>query len=421
MPAENSYYEATARRGAPLPPPRGEARADVCIVGAGYTGLMAALELAERGLRVIVLDADRIGAAASGRNGGQLGSGQRRAQSWLEATYGALTAASLWAIAEQAKAIAKSRISRHNIACDYKPGVLHVAHSAALFDELRHDAEDLAGKYGYPHAQVLTKSQVDSRLGTQIYYGGVLDMDAGHLHPLNYALGLADAAHIAGATFHENTRVRSVDFERGVVETDTATIMADHILIACNGYLDGLVPGIAPQIMPINNYIAATPPLGVQASALIRDDVAVADTRFVINYYRLSADGRLLFGGGESYSPNLPRDIEGIVRPRLVRVFPDLASIPFDYAWGGTLAITLNRMPHIGRIGRHGYFAHGYSGHGVAMAGIAGKLMADAIGGTASCFDIMAGLDIPPFPGGTHLRQPLRVLAMLYGKLRDSL
>lgn len=419
MPARNSYYEATVARAPAAPAPASDTKCDVIIIGAGYTGLMAALELAERKFAVRVLEADLIGAAASGRNGGHLATGQRRPQQWLEQTYGEATAHALWKVAEDAKRTAKVRIMQHAIACDLRPGILHVAHRADLFKEIQEEHDHLLARYGYPHATVLSKEEVDAQLGTTIYFGGVVDRDAGHLHPLKYALGLAKAAQDAGAIFHENTRAIDIDFTSGRVVTATATLEAEHILVGCNGYLGGLVPEAAPMIMPINNYVAATPPLGERAKEIIRDDVAVSDTRFVINYYKLSADGRLLFGGGESYSPNLPTNIEEIVRPRMARVFPQLGELPFDYAWGGTLAITLNRMPHLGRIGKHGYFAHGYSGHGVAMAGMAGKLMAEAIAGTAERFDVMAGLNIPPFPGGTHLRHPLRVLAMLYGKLRD--
>jgi gamma-glutamylputrescine oxidase len=234
-------------------------------------------------------------------------------------------------------------------------------------------------------------------------------------------LGLARAASAAGAVIHEGTRAETIDFEQGVVTTARGRVTAAHVLVACNGYLGRLVPAIAPNIMPINSYIVATEPLGNMARTLIPGDVAVADTRFVVNYYRLSADGRMLYGGRESYTAALLGDFEAGVRTRMLSVFPQLKDARIDYAWGGTLAITPNRLPHVGRLGQRGFFAHGFSGHGVALAGLTGKLMAEAVAGTIERFDVFAGLDVPRFPGGTLLRGPLRMLAMLYGRLRDAL
>lgn len=396
-------------------------RTDVCIIGAGYTGLMAALELAERGLRSVILEAGLIASGASGRNGGQLGSGQRRKQRWIEAQFGRERARHYWRIAEDAKALAKRRIAEHRIACDLKPGILNVAHRADLVADITADAEHLQKEYGYDKLRVLTKDEVREMLATKAYHGGVLDTDAAHLHPLNYALGLARAAQTKGVAIYEKTRVIRVDTDTGFVEAERGAVEAHRIILACNGYLGPIAPAIAPFIMPINNYMIATEPLGEEAERLIKDEIAVADTRFVINYYRLSADRRLLFGGGESYSPHMPKDIPAIVRRHLQRVFPQLQRVHVDYAWGGTLAITLTRMPHLGRLGRRGYFAQGFSGHGIAMAGMAGHLMAEAIAGKSEDFEVMAQLAVPRFPGGTILRGPLRVAAMLYGKLRDAL
>lgn len=396
-------------------------RADVCIVGAGYTGLSAALDLAERGFKVVVLEAGRIGAGASGRNGGQLGTGQRRDQRWLETHCGRAEAHRLWELAESAKALAKSRIRQHAIACDLKPGILSVAHRADRVPALKDEVAHLVSDYGYTSLRVVEKDELRQMLGTTVYHAGALDLGAGHLHPLAFALGLARAAEGAGAAFHEESPVIAVNTESGLVETAQGRVEAEHVIVACNGYLGRLVPGIADYIVPLNNYIVASEPLGNEARTLIRDDVAVQDTRYVIHYYRLSADGRLLFGGGESYGTAMPRDIESKVRRHLHGVFPGLAQRRMDYAWGGTLAITLSRMPHVGRLGKRGYFAHGYSGHGVAMAGFAGALIAEAIRGTAERFDVMARLKIAPFPGGVRLRHPLRTLAMLYGQLRDVL
>jgi gamma-glutamylputrescine oxidase len=414
-----SFYEATAQRDPPGPPLRGRAQTDVCIVGAGYTGLMAALELAERGVAVRVLEAGLIGEGASGRNGGQLGTGQRRKQRWLEAQYGPERARRLWGIAEAAKDLAKQRIARHGIACDLKPGILNVAHRADLLPELLDDAAHLKAEYGYEEILPLTKAELAPLLGTDVYHGGTLDRGAAHLHPLNYALGLARAARAAGAIIHENSRVKAVDHESGCVTTEEGAVTAKHIILAGNAYLGRLARPIAPYIMPINNFIIATEPLGNLARALIADDVAIADTRFVIRYYRLSADGRLLFGGGESYGPRMPDDIKAVVRPHMLKVFPQLADRRIDYAWGGTLAITVTRVPHLGRLGKRSLFAQGFSGHGVAMAGMAGKLMADAMLGEDEAFEMMAGLGVPVFPGGVVLRNPMRVAAMLYGTLKD--
>ena len=414
-----SYYEATAHRAAPTVPLSDSIRSDVCIIGAGYTGLMAALELAERGVRCVVLEAGLIAGGASGRNGGQLGSGQRRKQRWIETRFGRDRAKHYWRIAEDAKALVKRRIADHRIACELKPGILTVAHRPDLFTELAADAEHLQKEYGYEKIRVLTKLEVEEQLATRVYHGGVLDMDAAHLHPLNYALGLARAAQTKGVVIYEKTRAVRIDPDTGFVEAERGAVEAQRIILGCNGYLGPIAPSIAPYIMPINNYIVATEPLGERAEELIKGDIAVADTRFVINYYRLSADGRLLFGGGESYSPHMPKDIASIVRRHLTRVFPRLAGTHLDYAWGGTLAITPTRLPHMGKLGRRAYFAQGYSGHGIAMAGMAGKLMAEAAFDKSEDFELMAALNVPPFPGGTVLRDPLRVAAMLYGKVRD--
>ncbi|HRO13146.1 MAG TPA: FAD-binding oxidoreductase, partial [Amaricoccus sp.] len=243
---------------------------------------------------------------------------------------------------------------------------------------------------------------------------------AGHLHPLNYALGLARAAAAAGVRIHE--RSRAVAVAPGRVRTEEGEVGAAFVVVAGNGYLGGLVPEMAARVMPINNFILATAPLGEErARALIRDDMAVADSRFVVNYFRLSADRRLLFGGGESYGWRFPRDIAGLVRPRMLGVFPQLADVAVDYAWGGTLAITVDRMPAFRRLGRGVFAAGGYSGHGVALATLAGKLMAEAVQGTAERFDVFASLPQPRFPGGAALRWPLLVLAMSWYGLRDRL
>ncbi len=416
-----SYYVATANAMPAHPRLEGSLRADVLIVGGGYTGLSALLHLAERGYDAVLLEAARVGAGASGRNGGQLSSGQRVDQLTLERLVGNERAQALWRLAEDAKALVKARIARHAIACDLKPGILDAAHKPAHALELEREAEHLGARYGYPHARYVARAEMAAMLGTARYFGGLLDRDGGHLHPLNYALGLARAALAAGGRIFEHSRVVRIAAGPSAA-TSQGEVRARHLVLAMNGHLGRLVPRLAGRIMPINNFMLATAPLGEAfARALIRDDVAVADTKHVIDYFRLSADRRLLFGGGETYTRRFPADLAGFVRRYMLRVFPQLAEIPIDYAWGGTLAITRTRLPQFARLAPDVFVAHGYSGQGVALATLAGQLIAEAVCGTAERFDVMASLPTPPFPGGTLLRFPALVLGMLYYSLRDRL
>jgi len=419
----NTYYAASAN---PCPEFRrleGSERCDVAVIGAGFTGLSAALNLAERGYSVVLLEANRVGWGASGRNGGQVGSGQRKDVEELEKQLGVGVARQLWDLAEDAKQVVKERIARHQIACDFTPGQLTAASKFGDAEALKAHVEHMVGRYDYTHARFVPLNEFADMLGTRIYHGGMLDESCGHLHPLNYALGLAEAAQSAGARIFENSPVQV--YTRGApaeLTLPTGTVQADYVVLACNAHLEQLEPRIAGKIMPINNFILATEPLGRdRARALIRDNVCVHDTLFVINYFRLSADHRLLFGGGETYRRRFPSDLKSFVRKYMLRVYPQLADTRIDYAWGGSLAITLNRLPHFGRLEPNVFFAQGYSGHGIALASLAGELMAEAIAGTAERFDVMAQLKIPTFPGGTLLRWPGLVMGMLYYALRDKL
>jgi len=417
---EASYYFATANLAPHRPPLEGETEADVCIIGGGYTGLSAALHLAERGYKTLLLEAKRIGYGASGRNGGQLNTGLRKGAGELIALFGRERAKLLFAMAEEAKALVRERIARHAIACDLKPGSLYVAYKKRDPEWMAEEVELLATVFGYDAARLLTKAEVEERLGSQRYHGGIADSTAGHLHPLNFARGLAAAAESAGVRICEASP--AIGLAPGVVRTAKGRVKARYILLACNAYLGGLEPRIAGMIMPISNYIVATEPLGDEgARALIRDDVAVCDTKFVVDYFRLSADRRLLFGGGETYSRRPPRDIAAFVRPYMLAVFPQLGKKRIDYAWGGQLAITMNRLPHFGRLPGGIFFAHGYSGQGLALTSLAGKLIAEAVSGTAERFDVFARLPQRPFPGGTWMRKPALVLGMLWYAMRDRL
>ncbi|MBX3488358.1 FAD-binding oxidoreductase [Parvibaculum sp.] len=414
-----SWYAATAAALPPLPPLAGNETADVCIVGAGYTGLSAALHLAERGYSVIVLEAERIGWGASGRNGGQLGTGQRKDQRSFEKMLGAEWARRLWELGLESNALVKDLIARHGIACDLKPGLLHAAWKRSDAAWLKDDVEYLATNYGYDKSRYVPRDEMREMVASDRYWGGVLDAGGAHLHPLNYALGLATAARAKGVRIYEGTR--ALDISRSGVRTAQGAVTASHIVLACNAHLGRLEPRIAGAIMPINNFIVATEPLGARARELIRDDVCVQDTKFVIDYYRLSPDGRLLFGGGESYSPNLPKDIAGFVRKPMLRVFPQLEDVRIDYAWGGTLAITMKRIPHFGRLAPNILYAHGYSGQGINIATLGGKLLAEAVAGQAERFDWIANIKTPDFPGGTWLRYPGLVAGMLFYAMKDRL
>ncbi len=418
----DSWYTATADPAEPRAPLKGEARADVCVIGAGYTGLSAALHLAESGLDVVLLEAHRVGFGASGRNGGQLGSGQRMGQNGLEKLVGRDDAAKLWEMAEETKALVKSLITRHKIDCHLKPGVAHACSSAKEMRGEHEETDHLRSRYGYDQIEKLDRDQMHALCPSSAYHGGTLDMSAAHLHPLRYALGLARAAEAAGVRIHENSRVHDIDTRHGrLVRTDHGRVTADHVILACNGYLGGLDRKVAARVMPINNFIVATRPLAEDAARVLTRDVAVADSKFVVNYFRLSHDKRLLFGGGESYGYRFPADIRATVSKPMLEIFPHLKDVPLDYAWGGTLGITMKRMPYFARLAPGILTASGYSGHGVGNATHAGQLLAQAVAGETSGFDVMARVPATVFPGGSRLRSPLLVMAMTWYALRDRL
>lgn len=420
----DSYYAATAIGLKDYASLAGDVSCDVCVIGGGFTGLSSALHLAERGYDVKLIEAERISWGASGRNGGQMATGQRKNVLALERIVGVDDAKLLWGLAEEAKATVKERIARHKITCDLKPGVLMVAYKRLENAWFERYVEALRERYDYRHVRIVSVDEVADMIGTNIYHGGALDSGAGHLHPLNYALGLARAAGDAGAQLFENSRAKRIQrvANGSDVYLERGKVHARYVVLACNGYLGRLEARISGKIMPINNFILATEPLEQdKARSLIRDDVAVQDTKFVIDYYRLSADHRLLFGGGENYTSRFPSDIKRFVRKYMLRVYPQLADTRIDYAWGGTLAITMNRLPTFGRLEGDVYYAQGYSGSGVALASMGGKLIAEAIAGTAERFDIFARIPQRTFPGGTLLRWPGLVLGMLYYTLRDKL
>ena len=424
MPASlsnKSYYQATANRRIATVPLEGDVTADVCIIGAGYTGLSAALELAEAGYKVIVLEAETIGFGASGRNGGQICTGFSSGQGKIEGQIGKADAKRAFDISEEAKQLIVSRVEKHKIDCDVQWGYMHCIPKPHQFKHLQESADEYEA-LGYSGNTLLTKAELEQKLGTNIYHGALRESHAGHMHPLNYCLGLAAAAIKAGAVVHEQSRVVEVNTGPAPwARTDKGKVSAKFMIIGGNAYLGQLVKPLEGKVMPVGSYIIATEPLGEnRAKSLIADNEAVANTNFIVDYYRRSSDHRMLFGGRASYSTLEPPNLGEYMRPRMTSVFPQLKDVKIDYAWGGLIAITSNRIPDCGRLSPTVFYAHGYSGQGVALAGMYGKLMAECVRGTAERFDLLAKIKHLPFPGG-RLRTPLLVAAMAYYRVRDAL
>jgi len=419
-----SWYAATVDAFEPQARLSESLNCDVCIVGGGFTGLSAALTLARDGMDVVLLDAHRVGWGASGRNGGQLGSGQRVDQDVLEKKYGAAHAHALWDLAQASKQNVHNLIEQYGIECDYQPGIMYVDHKRRFSRDTAEYVEKLNTNYGYDQISFADRDEIRQRIASDRYYSGSIDTGAGHLHPLKLATGIARAALQHGVRIFENTEVTSYSDspEQVTIKSKYGDIKARQLLLACNGYLGDLASDVAASVMPINNYIIATEKLEPSlAASLIRDNMAVADSKFVVNYFRVSTDNRLLFGGRESYGYRFPANIKSFVRSAMLSVYPQLEDTGIDYGWGGTLAITMNRMPHIRQLSTNVMSSSGYSGHGVGMATLSGKLCAEAVADRFDSFNVMAKLDHMKFPGGTLLRSPLLKLGMMYYSLRDRL
>jgi gamma-glutamylputrescine oxidase len=416
-----SYYQATAHAAPDHPALAGDVTADAVVIGGGFTGLSAALELAEAGLKVVVLEAGKIGSGASGRNGGQICTGFSPGQARLESQMSKDDARKCFAIAEEAKRLIEARIARYGIDCGLQWGYLHCAPKASQFDGLKADVAEYEA-LGYSGCTVLTKQELEEKLGSTLYHGAMREPRAGHFHTLNYLLGLARAVVAAGGVIHENSRV--VETGTGAApfaRTARGKVSAKFMVIGGNGYLGKTVPALYGRVMPVTSYIVTTEPLGEnRAKSLIRDNEAVADTNFIVDYFRRTPDHRLLFGGRASYSTLEPPNLGAFMRPRLLKVFPQLTDAQIAHAWGGYIAITSNRIPDCGRLSPTVYYAHGYSGQGVALAQMYGKLIAEAIRGTADRFDLLARFKHLPFPGGP-VRTPLLTAAMLFYRMRDAL
>lgn len=422
---QTSYYEASVDRPAPCPPLQGTVVADVVVVGGGFAGLSAALELAQRGLSVVLLEADRIGSGASGRNGGQAIVGYASGQAPFEQQLGAADAQRAWDMSVEAVELIEQRIAEHGIGCDWQRGYTYVAETAKKARALREECDD-HHRRGVPCAWA-EGVEVARFVDSPRYVAAFHEQRSGHLHPLKYALGLARAAQAAGVRMFEGSPVTGL--QRGatlVASTAGGQVRARFGVLAGNCMLPEhgpqVAPEIAPRIMPVGTYIIGTAPLDpALCERLIAHNAAVCDNNFVLDYFRFSADHRMLFGGRVSYTTMTPPDLQGVMARRMGAVFPALQGVPVEFVWGGFVDISMNRAPDFGRLGDNLYYLQGFSGHGVALTGLAGRLVAEAVAGQAGRFDVFARLKHHAFPGGPLLRTPSLALGMLWYRLRDAL
>ncbi|WP_407729817.1 NAD(P)/FAD-dependent oxidoreductase [Pseudomonas helleri] len=419
-----SYYAASSLPQPDHPALQGDVVADVCVVGGGFSGLNTALELAERGMSVVLLEAHKIGWGASGRNGGQLIRGVGHGLDQFEGVIGKDGVRQMKLMGLEAVEIVRQRVERFNIACDLTWGYCDLANKPRDLEGFAEEAQELRD-LGYRHeTRLLQANEVHTVVGSDRYVGGFIDMGSGHLHPLNLALGEAAAAAQLGAKLFENSAVTRIDYGPEVrVHTAQGSVRAKTLVLGCNAYLQGLNPHLSGKVLPAGSYIIATEPLTqAQAHALLPQNMAVCDQRVALDYYRLSADRRLLFGGACHYSGRDPQDIGAYMRPKMLDVFPHLKDVKIDYQWGGMIGIGANRLPQIGRLPDQPnvYYAQAYSGHGVNATHLAGKLLAEAISGQHSTgFDLFNQVPHITFPGGKYLRSPLLALGMLWHRLKE--
>ena len=423
---KRNYYEASVQRDAPLPPVQGAVRVDVVVVGAGFSGLSAAIELARRGYRVAVLEAGRVCGGASGRNGGQAIAGFAGGQESFEKQLGPADARVAWDISLEALDLLDARIAEFGIDCDRRFGYLYVADAARKARALEAEFAQLERNYGF--AITFARGPgVRDLIDSPRYEAAAFDKVSGHLHPLKYGLGLAAVAQSLGVTICEHSPVLAL--RRGALlqaQTAGGSVSARFGVLAGNctlaEYGPQVAPDIAPRVMPVGTYIVGTQPLDpALCRQLIPSNAAVCDTNFVLDYFRFSADHRLLFGGRVSYTTRTPERLEALMAARMAQVFPQLSNTPVEHVWGGFVDISMNRAPDFGRLGDNLYYLQGFSGHGVALTGLAGRLVAEAVAGQAARFDVFARLRHRPFPGGRLLRMPTLALAMLFYRMRDAL
>ncbi len=418
----NSWYAASANDKRVRPELEGETEADVCVIGAGFTGISAALELAENGFSVVVLEGERIGFGASGRNGGQIVNGYSRDLDVIARRYGPEKAVKLGEMSLEGGEIIRRRVATYGIRCDLVDGGFFAAFTEKQVGEMAHVKANWE-KHGHTGLEMVSKSEVGRYVKTDRYVGGMIDRLGGHIHPLNLVLGEAAAAEGLGVRIFEKSRVTGVDMGANpVVKTARGRVKAKYVLVCGNAYLGSMLPKITDKMMPVSSQVMATEPLDARLiEELLPANYCVEDANYVLDYYRRTADNRLLYGGGIGYGGHDPANLTGVIRPNMLKTFPQLKDARIDFAWSGNFALTLTRIPHIGRLSESVYFSHGDSGHGVTTTHLLGKILGEAVAGHAGRFDVWASLPALPFPGGRTFRVPLTVLGAWWYGLRDKL
>ncbi|UQG61510.1 FAD-binding oxidoreductase [Marinobacter sp. M3C] len=419
----SSYYAASANVAPERPELTGDHQIDVCIVGAGYTGLSTGLYLAEKGYKVAIIEGARVGWGASGRNGGQIVNGLNASLQTIKKRYGQDTATFVAGLVQEGGEIIRERISTYDIKCDLKEKNIFTGLTSAHMGELEQRMK-LWASYGLKNQEMLDKNQLREHVNSDLYVGGLIDYSGGHMHPLNLALGEAAAFEQNGGIIYEMSPVIEVDHAAAqpVVKTAKGTMTCKTLVLCGNAYLGHVVPALTSRVMPVSTQVMATEPLGeARARELIPTDACVEDIRYILDYYRLSGDNRMLFGGGTVYGGADPSDIKAKLQRNMDKVFPQLKGVKIDYAWSGNFALSFSRVPQMGRIGGNTYFAHGYSGHGVTGSHTFGRILAEAIHGDLTRFDVFAKVPWYPFPGGRMFRVPYSVIGSWWYGVRDKI
>ncbi|MDQ1197325.1 FAD-binding oxidoreductase [Agrobacterium sp. SORGH_AS 787] len=417
-----SWYAASANDKTVRPALEGEMHADICVIGAGFTGMSAALELAEKGFSVIVLEGTRIGFGASGRNGGQIVNGYSRDLETIAGRYGHEKAVKLGEMSLEGGQIIRERVAKYGIDCDLVDGGFFAAFTPKQIKEMEANKAHWE-KHGHSGLEMVSKAEVGKYVKSDRYAGGMIDRFGGHMHPLNYVLGEAAAIEKMGGRIFENSRVIGV--EKGTnptVRTAHGKVTAEYVLVCGNAYLGKLLPEIGDRMMPVSSQVMATEPLDASLiESLLPANYCVEDANYILDYYRRTSDNRLLYGGGIGYGGSDPADLTSVIRPNMLKTFPQLKDVKIDFAWSGNFALTLTRIPHMGRLSENIYFSHGDSGHGVTTTQLLGRILAEVVSGQAGRFDVWSSLPNFPFPGGKTFRVPLTMLGAWWYGLRDKL